>query len=34
MNPGSGLVRNIAPKMQNPISVVPEVIEHVTPDQA
>ena len=30
MNPGSGLVRNIAPKMQNPISVVPEVIEHVT----
>ncbi len=30
MNPGSDLVRKIAPKMQNPISVVPEVIEHVT----
>jgi UDP:flavonoid glycosyltransferase YjiC (YdhE family) len=30
MNPGSDLVRNIAPKMQNPFSVVPEVVEHVT----
>jgi Glycosyltransferase family 28 N-terminal domain len=29
-NPGSDLVRNIAPRMQNPISVVPEVVEHVT----
>ena len=29
-NPGSDLIRNIAPKMQNPISVVPEVVEHVT----
>lgn len=30
MNPGSDLVRKIAPKMQNPLSVLPEVIEHVT----
>ncbi|HWF71414.1 MAG TPA: glycosyltransferase [Mycobacterium sp.] len=30
MNPGSDLIRNIAPKMQNPISVVPEIVEHVT----
>jgi vancomycin aglycone glucosyltransferase len=30
MNPGSDLVRNIAPRMKNPLSVVPEVIEHVT----
>jgi vancomycin aglycone glucosyltransferase len=30
MNPGSALVRKIAPKMQNPMSVVPEVVEHVT----
>ncbi|MGB6209053.1 glycosyltransferase [Mycobacterium sp.] len=30
MNPGSDLVRNIAPRMRNPISVVPEVVEHVT----
>jgi UDP:flavonoid glycosyltransferase YjiC (YdhE family) len=29
MNPGAGLVRKIAPKMQNPMSVVPEVVEHV-----
>jgi UDP:flavonoid glycosyltransferase YjiC (YdhE family) len=29
-NPGSDLVHNIAPRMQNPISVVPEVVEHVT----
>src|SRR6476469_8194194 len=30
MNPGSELVRNIAPRMDNPLSVVPEVVEHVT----
>jgi vancomycin aglycone glucosyltransferase len=30
MNPGSGLVRNIMPRMKNPLSVVPDVIEHVT----
>ncbi|MGA8545251.1 MAG: glycosyltransferase [Mycobacterium sp.] len=30
MNPGSDLVRKIAPRMRNPISVVPEVVEHVT----
>jgi vancomycin aglycone glucosyltransferase len=30
MNPGSGLVRNIAPRMQNPLNVVPDVVEHVT----
>jgi vancomycin aglycone glucosyltransferase len=30
MNPGSDLVRDIAPRMQNPISVVPDVVEHVT----
>ncbi len=30
MNPGSDLVRNIAPRMQNPFSVVPDVVEHVT----
>jgi vancomycin aglycone glucosyltransferase len=30
MNPGSDLVRKIAPKMQNPFSAVPEVVEHVT----
>jgi vancomycin aglycone glucosyltransferase len=30
MNPGSDLVRKIAPKMQNPMSVVPDVVEHVT----
>jgi vancomycin aglycone glucosyltransferase len=30
MNPGSDLVRDIAPKLRNPISVVPEVVEHVT----
>jgi UDP:flavonoid glycosyltransferase YjiC (YdhE family) len=29
-NPGSDLVRNIAPRMQNPFSVVPDVVEHVT----
>jgi vancomycin aglycone glucosyltransferase len=30
MNPASGLVRNLLPKIRNPISVVPEVLEHVT----
>ena len=30
MNPGSALVANIAPKMKNPLSAVPEVVEHVT----
>ncbi len=30
MNPASDLVRNMMPKMRNPLSVVPEVIEHVT----
>jgi vancomycin aglycone glucosyltransferase len=30
MNPASELVGNIAPKMRNPLSVVPEVVEHVT----
>jgi UDP:flavonoid glycosyltransferase YjiC (YdhE family) len=30
MNPGAVLVRNIAPRMQNPLSVVPDVVEHVT----
>jgi UDP:flavonoid glycosyltransferase YjiC (YdhE family) len=30
MNPGADLVRNIAPRMQNPLSVVPDVVEHVT----
>ncbi|HEY9305977.1 MAG TPA: glycosyltransferase [Mycobacterium sp.] len=30
MNPGSDLVRKIAPRMQNPFSVVPDVVEHVT----
>lgn len=30
MNPGSDLVRHIAPRMQNPFSVVPDVVEHVT----
>ena len=30
MNPGSDLVRSIMPKLKNPFSVVPEVIEHVT----
>jgi vancomycin aglycone glucosyltransferase len=30
MNPGSDLVRSIMPKMNNPFSVVPEVVEHGT----
>jgi vancomycin aglycone glucosyltransferase len=30
MNPGSDLVRKIMPKMTNPLSVLPEVTEHVT----
>lgn len=30
MNPGSDLVRELAPRMRNPLSVVPEVVEHVT----
>jgi vancomycin aglycone glucosyltransferase len=30
MNPASDLVSNLAPKMKNPLSVVPEVVEHVT----
>lgn len=30
MNPGSDLIRTVAPKMGNPMSVVPEVVEHVT----
>jgi vancomycin aglycone glucosyltransferase len=30
MNPGSDLVRSIMPKIKNPLSVVPEVVEHVT----
>ncbi len=30
MNPGSDLVRTIMPKIKNPLSVVPDVIEHVT----
>jgi vancomycin aglycone glucosyltransferase len=30
MNPGSDLVRRIMPKIKNPLSVVPDVIEHVT----
>jgi len=30
MNPASDLVPNIMPKMKNPFSVVPEVVEHVT----
>ena len=30
MNSASDLVRNLLPKMKNPISVVPEVVEHVT----
>jgi vancomycin aglycone glucosyltransferase len=30
MNPASDLVGNLLPKMKNPLSVVPEVIEHVT----
>jgi vancomycin aglycone glucosyltransferase len=30
MNPASDLVRELGPKMKNPISVLPEVIEHVT----
>jgi UDP:flavonoid glycosyltransferase YjiC (YdhE family) len=30
MNPGSDLVRGIAPKLRNPINVVPDVVEHVT----
>jgi vancomycin aglycone glucosyltransferase len=29
VNPGSALVRRIAPKMQNPMGAVPEVVEHV-----
>ena len=29
MNPGSALVNDIAPRMRNPFSVVPEVVEHV-----
>jgi vancomycin aglycone glucosyltransferase len=29
MNPASGLVANILPNMKNPLSVLPEVIEHV-----
>jgi vancomycin aglycone glucosyltransferase len=30
MNPGSALVHKIPSKMQNPMSAVPEIIEHVT----
>jgi vancomycin aglycone glucosyltransferase len=30
MNPGKDLVRTIAPRMKNPMSVVPDVVEHVT----
>jgi len=30
MNPASDLVGNLLPKMKNPLSVVPEVIEHVS----
>jgi vancomycin aglycone glucosyltransferase len=30
MNPASDLVGNFLPKMKNPLSVVPEVVEHVT----
>jgi vancomycin aglycone glucosyltransferase len=30
MNPASDLVGNLLPKMTNPLSVVPEVVEHVT----
>jgi vancomycin aglycone glucosyltransferase len=30
MNPASDLVGDLLPKMQNPLSAVPEVIEHVT----
>ena len=30
MNPASDLVRNLGAKMKNPISVLPEAIEHVT----
>jgi vancomycin aglycone glucosyltransferase len=30
MNPASELVGNIAPKLRNPLSVVPEVVDHVT----
>jgi len=30
MNPGTDLVRSVLPKMQNPISMLPEVIEHVS----
>jgi vancomycin aglycone glucosyltransferase len=30
MNPASDLVGNLLPKMKNPLSVVPEVVEHVT----
>jgi vancomycin aglycone glucosyltransferase len=30
MNSASDLVRSLGPKMQNPVSVLPEVIEHVT----
>jgi vancomycin aglycone glucosyltransferase len=30
MNPGSDLVASIIPRMNNPFSVVPEVVEHVT----
>src|ERR1700738_3531216 len=30
MNPASDLVGNLLPQMKNPLSVVPEVVEHVT----
>jgi len=30
MNPSSDLLRNLAPRMKNPLSVVPDVVEHVT----
>jgi vancomycin aglycone glucosyltransferase len=30
LNPGSDLVASIIPRMNNPLSVVPEVVEHVT----
>jgi UDP:flavonoid glycosyltransferase YjiC (YdhE family) len=30
MNPGSDVVRRITPRMNNPMSVVPEVVDHVT----
>jgi vancomycin aglycone glucosyltransferase len=30
MNPATDLVRNLLPKIQNPISMLPEVIEHVS----